>query len=112
MVKLWHWLVQGKFLTYSIFVSYVSCPPLLPHTCTQHGTACCHCFVTHSGGGKSTTVALVERFYDPSEGCVEYRGVDIKALNVKWYRDQIGKIWIRSVLSDSTAPAVGSSMSP
>jgi ATP-binding cassette subfamily B (MDR/TAP) protein 1 len=49
-----------------------------------------HCSIIFSGGGKSTTVALIERFYDPAEGAVEYRGVDVKALNVHWYRDQIG----------------------
>eukprot|EP00980_Cylindrotheca_fusiformis_P007162 scaffold1505_cov118-Cylindrotheca_fusiformis.AAC.12 len=45
-----------------------------------------------SGGGKSTTVALVERFYDPLEGSLEYLGEDIKSLNVTWYRDQIGYV--------------------
>lgn len=43
-----------------------------------------------SGGGKSTTVSMIERFYDPEEGSVEYLGEDIRNLNVKWYRDQIG----------------------
>jgi ATP-binding cassette subfamily B (MDR/TAP) protein 1 len=46
--------------------------------------------IFYSGGGKSTTMALIERFYDPAEGSVEYSGVDIQAFNVKWYRDQIG----------------------
>lgn len=45
-----------------------------------------------SGGGKSTTVGLIERFYDPSSGTVEFEGVDIKTLNVRWYRDQIGYV--------------------
>ncbi|CAB9505477.1 Leptomycin B resistance protein pmd1 [Seminavis robusta] len=45
-----------------------------------------------SGGGKSTTVALLERFYDPSGGVVEYKGHDITSLNVHWYRDQIGYV--------------------
>jgi ABC-type multidrug transport system fused ATPase/permease subunit len=45
-----------------------------------------------SGGGKSTTIAMIERFYDPDEGSVEYLGVNIKELNVKWYRDQIGYV--------------------
>jgi ABC-type multidrug transport system fused ATPase/permease subunit len=36
-------------------------------------------------------VALLERFYDPLEGVIEYLGHDIKSLNLKWYRDQIGK---------------------
>jgi ABC-type multidrug transport system fused ATPase/permease subunit len=33
---------------------------------------------------------MIERFYDPSEGIVEYCGVDIRLLNIHWYRDQIG----------------------
>ncbi len=36
-------------------------------------------------------MALLERFYDPLEGVIEYLGHDIKSLNLKWYRDQIGK---------------------
>ena len=44
-----------------------------------------------SGGGKSTTIGLIERFYDPDYGCIEFEGVDIRELNVSWYRDQIGK---------------------
>jgi ATP-binding cassette, subfamily B (MDR/TAP), member 1 len=43
-----------------------------------------------SGGGKSTTVGLIERFYDPLEGSVQYMGHDIRSLNISWYRDQIG----------------------
>ena len=42
--------------------------------------------------GKSTTVALIERFYDASEGSVEYMGKNIKDLNLGWYRDQIGAL--------------------
>ncbi|KAL7540881.1 hypothetical protein ACHAXR_010450 [Thalassiosira sp. AJA248-18] len=43
-----------------------------------------------SGGGKSTTISLIERFYDPDEGSIEFEGVNVKELNVQWYRDQIG----------------------
>lgn len=43
-----------------------------------------------SGGGKSTTISLIERFYDPDEGSIEFEGFNIKDLNVQWYRDQIG----------------------
>ena len=43
-----------------------------------------------SGGGKSTVVSLIERFYDPASGIVDFEGVDVKDLNVKWLRDQIG----------------------
>ena len=43
-----------------------------------------------SGGGKSTTIALAERFYDPDGGSVLFEGVDLRDLNIGWYRDQIG----------------------
>jgi ATP-binding cassette, subfamily B (MDR/TAP), member 1 len=51
-----------------------------------------------SGGGKSTTVGLIERFYDPQEGSVEYMGHDIRSLNIRWYRDQIGYVGQEPVL--------------
>ncbi|KAF7346412.1 hypothetical protein MSAN_01869100 [Mycena sanguinolenta] len=45
-----------------------------------------------SGSGKSTIVALVERFYDPTGGVVMIDGVDVKDLNLKWLRSQIGLV--------------------
>ncbi|RLN72850.1 hypothetical protein BBJ28_00026242, partial [Nothophytophthora sp. Chile5] len=41
-------------------------------------------FVGASGGGKSTLISLLERFYDPAEGTILLDGRDIKTLNVKW----------------------------
>jgi ATP-binding cassette subfamily B (MDR/TAP) protein 1 len=43
-----------------------------------------------SGSGKSTVVGLIERWYDPQEGQILLDGLDIKKLNVKWLRSQIG----------------------
>ncbi|PAN06443.1 hypothetical protein PAHAL_1G264200 [Panicum hallii] len=45
-----------------------------------------------SGSGKSTVVALLERFYDPSSGEVLLDGVDIRRLRVKWLRSQMGLV--------------------
>jgi ATP-binding cassette subfamily B (MDR/TAP) protein 1 len=45
-----------------------------------------------SGSGKSTVVSLVERFYDPLSGVVKLDGVDLRELNVKWLRTQIGLV--------------------
>jgi ATP-binding cassette, subfamily B (MDR/TAP), member 1 len=55
-----------------------------------------------SGGGKSTTVGLIELFYDPTEGVLEYIGNDVKTLNVSWYRDQIGYVGQEPVLFNDT----------
>ncbi|KAJ0958481.1 putative ABC-type xenobiotic transporter [Helianthus annuus] len=45
-----------------------------------------------SGSGKSTVVSLIERFYDPTSGQVMLDGHDIKGLNLKWLRQQIGLV--------------------
>lgn len=45
-----------------------------------------------SGSGKSTAVALIERFYDPQAGEILLDGVNTKALQLKWLRSQIGLV--------------------
>ncbi|WOL19108.1 multidrug resistance protein [Canna indica] len=45
-----------------------------------------------SGSGKSTVIALLERFYDPLEGDVLLDGVDIRRLKLKWLRSQMGLV--------------------
>ncbi|CAB4275048.1 unnamed protein product [Prunus armeniaca] len=45
-----------------------------------------------SGSGKSTVVSLIERFYDPNQGQVLIDSVDIRTLQLKWLRDQIGLV--------------------
>ena len=41
-----------------------------------------------SGQGKSTIIQLIEEFYHPQKGRLEYKGDDIKDLNVRWYRNE------------------------
>ncbi|HEY7235221.1 MAG TPA: ABC transporter ATP-binding protein [Gemmatimonadaceae bacterium] len=43
-----------------------------------------------SGGGKSTVVSLVARFYDATGGAVRVDGVDVRTLDTGHYREQIG----------------------
>uniref|UniRef100_A0A1D1ZDP4 ABC transporter B family member 19 n=1 Tax=Anthurium amnicola TaxID=1678845 RepID=A0A1D1ZDP4_9ARAE len=45
-----------------------------------------------SGSGKSTVVSLIERFYDPNQGQILLDNVDIKTLQLKWFREQIGLV--------------------
>ncbi|KAL8471565.1 hypothetical protein ACS0TY_028991 [Phlomoides rotata] len=45
-----------------------------------------------SGSGKSTVVSLMERFYDPNQGEILLDDVDIKTLQLRWLRDQIGLV--------------------
>ncbi|KAE9464489.1 hypothetical protein C3L33_03603, partial [Rhododendron williamsianum] len=45
-----------------------------------------------SGSGKSTTVALLQRFYDADGGVVRIDGVGIQRLQLKWLRGQMGLV--------------------
>jgi ATP-binding cassette, subfamily B, bacterial len=45
-----------------------------------------------SGGGKSTVVNLIARFYDVSGGSVKIDGVDVRALDTGHYREQLGMV--------------------
>uniref|UniRef100_UPI004038F499 ATP-binding cassette sub-family B member 5 n=1 Tax=Callospermophilus lateralis TaxID=76772 RepID=UPI004038F499 len=55
-------------------------------------------FVGSSGCGKSTSVQLLQRFYDPVRGQVLFDGVDAKELNVQWLRSQIAIVSQEPVL--------------
>ncbi|CAI0628621.1 unnamed protein product [Linum tenue] len=45
-----------------------------------------------SGSGKSTAIALLQRFYDVTGGAVKVDGVDIRTQNLKWMRGQMGLV--------------------
>ncbi|KAF1315590.1 Multidrug resistance protein abc superfamily, partial [Globisporangium splendens] len=59
-------------------------------------------FVGSSGGGKSTLISLLERFYDPTSGTLLLDGRDVKTLNVRWLRSQIGLVSQEPVLFATT----------
>ncbi|XP_028291135.1 bile salt export pump isoform X2 [Gouania willdenowi] len=57
-------------------------------------------FVGSSGCGKSTSVQLLERFYDPDEGQVLIDGHPSEVVNVPFLRSQIGIVSQEPVLFD------------
>ncbi|XP_063777549.1 ATP-dependent translocase ABCB1-like isoform X2 [Pseudophryne corroboree] len=58
--------------------------------------------VGSSGCGKSTTVQLIQRFYDPEEGSITIDGQDIRNLNTRYLREMIGVVSQEPILFDTT----------
>uniref|UniRef100_A0A8D1UK70 Multidrug resistance protein 1 n=1 Tax=Sus scrofa TaxID=9823 RepID=A0A8D1UK70_PIG len=58
--------------------------------------------VGNSGCGKSTTVQLMQRLYDPTEGVVSIDGQDIRTINVRYLREIIGVVSQEPVLFATT----------
>ncbi|KAI0587507.1 MdlB ABC-type multidrug transport system ATPase and permease component [Pyrenophora tritici-repentis] len=55
-----------------------------------------------SGCGKSTTISLLERFYDASSGRILFNGQDITSLNASEYRKQISLVSQEPTLYEGT----------
>ncbi|RZC89959.1 hypothetical protein C5167_029024 [Papaver somniferum] len=97
-------VVKGKIEFKDVSFAYPSRPMsqiiqalnlVVPHSKTL-------ALVGPSGGGKSTLFALIERFYDPTQGMVKLDGHDLRTLQVKWLRDQIGMVGQEPVLFAAT----------
>uniref|UniRef100_A0A671WTY9 ATP-binding cassette, sub-family B (MDR/TAP), member 4 n=1 Tax=Sparus aurata TaxID=8175 RepID=A0A671WTY9_SPAAU len=58
--------------------------------------------VGSSGCGKSTTVQLLQRFYDPHEGSICIDGHDIRTLNIRYLREMIGVVSQEPILFATT----------
>ncbi|KAM6338499.1 ATP-dependent translocase ABCB1 [Podargus strigoides] len=96
--------IKGNLEFQNVYFSYPSRPDIeilkglnLKVSCGQTVA-----LVGGSGCGKSTTVQLMQRFYDPKEGMVTIDGQDIKTLNVRYLREIIGVVNQEPVLFATT----------
>lgn len=51
-----------------------------------------------SGGGKSSVIALLQRWYDPTRGRILVDGVDLRSLDPSWWRAQVALVAQEPVL--------------
>jgi len=58
--------------------------------------------VGNSGGGKSTVVNLIPRFYDVKSGSIELDGIDLRRFNIESLRDQISFVFQDNFLFSGT----------
>lgn len=86
--------VRGEIEFKGIYFSYPSRPdtPVLQGLNMRVPAGKTVGLVGSSGSGKSTTIALLQRFYDPIEGEVFLDGYKIRKLQLKWLRSQMGLV--------------------
>ncbi|WWD20569.1 hypothetical protein CI109_105045 [Kwoniella shandongensis] len=86
--------IKGELSFEGVKFHYPSRPgvPILKGLTTTFEAGKTFALVGASGSGKSTVICLLERFYDPIQGVVKLDGRDIKTLNLKWLRQQIGLV--------------------
>jgi ABC-type multidrug transport system fused ATPase/permease subunit len=56
-------------------------------------------FVGYSGSGKTTITSLIQRFYDPNNGEIKINDINLKDLDLKWLRKNIGIVSQEPILN-------------
>ncbi|CBY32035.1 unnamed protein product [Oikopleura dioica] len=59
-------------------------------------------FCGPSGCGKSTCFQLIQRFYDAAQGRILIDGMDIKDINLAWFRQNVGVVSQEPILFEGT----------
>lgn len=95
---------EGSIEAIDINFTYPSRPdaPILKNYSVKIESGQIVAFAGSSGGGKSTLIALLERFYGPTSGTLLLDGRDTRTLNVRWLRSQIGLVSQEPVLFASS----------
>ncbi|PIA58600.1 hypothetical protein AQUCO_00500497v1 [Aquilegia coerulea] len=86
--------VEGHIEFRNVCFSYPSRPEMLilNNLCLNIPSGKIIALVGGSGSGKSTVVSLIERFYEPLSGEILLDENDIRELDLKWLRQQIGLV--------------------
>jgi len=93
-------LLEGAIEVQAIHFSYPTRPDFVVckgYSLTiQAGQVCA--LAGPSGSGKSTLVALLQRFYDPSDGEILLDGLSLTRYNLAWLRSRLGLVSQEPVL--------------
>ncbi|KAF9605325.1 hypothetical protein IFM89_015980 [Coptis chinensis] len=86
--------MEGNIEFKNVCFSYPSRPDMLifDKLCLNIPSGKIIALVGGSGSGKSTVISLIERFYEPLSGKIMLDGNDIRDLDLKWLRQQIGLV--------------------
>jgi ABC-type multidrug transport system fused ATPase/permease subunit len=94
--------IRGEIVFDNVAFEYVKEEPILKGVSFDIKPGQFIGIVGPTGGGKSTVVSLIARFYDPTSGGIKLDGVDIRDYKLNSLRDQIGYVLQDTVLFRGT----------
>jgi ATP-binding cassette, subfamily B, bacterial len=74
----------------NVTFAYAGGPPILEQFNLEIAPGETVALVGPTGGGKSTLVSLLARFYDPTVGRITSGGVDLRERSLSWLRSRVG----------------------
>jgi ABC-type multidrug transport system fused ATPase/permease subunit len=94
--------IKGEIVFENVAFAYPECPPVLTDVSFHIKSGQIVGIVGPTGGGKSTVVSLIPRFYDASSGRVMIDGRDVREYKLHPLRDQLGYVLQDTVLFRGT----------
>lgn len=83
---------SGELALNTVSFAYTADTPVLSNVSLKVGSQQKVAIVGPSGGGKSTVIDLIERFYEPTAGSVTIAGQDAGQFDLVAWRDNIGLV--------------------
>ena len=84
--------IQGKFTLKNVEFFYPNGHHALKDISMEIRPNKITALVGLSGAGKSTLISLLDKFYEPKQGCIELDGVDVNQIDTQYLRDHIGLV--------------------
>lgn len=94
--------VRGAVKFDSVSFAYNESRPALQEVSFEAQACTTAAFVGLSGGGKTTIISLLTRFYEPSSGRITIDGIDIREVTLESLRAQIGLVTQDIILFNDT----------
>jgi ATP-binding cassette subfamily B protein len=92
------WAPRGEVVFDNVSFAYPGGGPVLSNMAFTAKPGTSVALVGHTGAGKSTAMALLQRLWDPIEGRITIDGQDLRGVTLESLRSQIGVVFQESML--------------
>jgi ATP-binding cassette subfamily B protein len=89
---------RGEVAFEDVGFAYPGGPPILSGISFASGPGRTVALVGHTGAGKTTAMALLQRLWDPKEGVITLDGHDLRALSLESLRRNVGVVFQDAML--------------